>query len=110
MESNQYDYLLTSNAENDIDSILEYIAVELVNPEAAGAFADALDEKFDELCKNPKQGRIVDNDFLRRDDVRKVNVKNYLVYYLIDEEKLNIVILGVVFSGRNQDEILKKYK
>ena len=89
MESNVYDYVLTANAEDDIDDTFGYI------------------EKIDELCKTPKLGHIVENDFLRRDDVRMVHVKNYLVYYLIDEDRKKIVILNVVFSGRDQDEILK---
>lgn len=107
MESNVYDYVLTANAEDDIDDTFGYIAEELSNPDAAGAFADALEEKIDELCKTPKLGHIVENDFLRRDDIRMVHVKNYLVYYLIDEDRKKIVILNVVFSGRDQDEILK---
>lgn len=108
MESKQYEYFLTLNAENDIDEAFGYIAEELSNPGAAESFADALEEKLEELCRTPKLGREVNNDFLRRDDVRMVHVKNYLVYYLIDEENGKVIILNVVYSGRNQDEILKK--
>jgi len=108
MESNVYDYVLTANAEDDIDDTFGYIAEELSNLDAAGAFADALEDKINEICKTPKLGRIVENDFLRRDDVRMVHVKNYLLYYLIDEDSKKIVVLHVVFSGRNQDEVLKK--
>ena len=108
MESNIFDYVLTANAEQDIDDTFGYISEELSNPDAALTFADALEEKFEEICKTPKLGRIVENDFLRRDDVRMVHVKNYQVYYLIDEANKNVVILNVVFGGRNQDEVLKK--
>ena len=108
MESKQYEYFLTLNAENDIDEAFGYIAEELSNPGAAESFADALEEKLEELCRTPKLGREVNNDFLRREDVRMVHVKNYLVYYLIDEENGKVIILNVVYSGRNQDEILKK--
>ena len=44
---------------------------------------------------------------MKRDDVRRVLVKNYIAYYLIDEEKANIVVLRVVYSRRDQDRILK---
>ena len=66
-----------------------------------------LEEKLEEICKAPKTGRPVHNPYLKRDDVRRVLVKNYIAYYLIDEEEENIVVLRVVYSRRDQDKILK---
>ena len=103
MASDRYNYVLTESAEADIDEAFDYIAGELVNPDAASAFADELEE----ICKTPKAGRPVHNPYLKRDDVRRVLVKNYIAYYLIDEEKANIVVLRVVYSRRDQDRILK---
>ena len=57
--------------------------------------------------ENEKAGRPVHNPYLKRDDVRRVLVKNYIAYYLIDEEEANIVVLRVVYSRRDQDKILK---
>jgi len=45
MASDRYNYVLTESAEADIDEALDYIANELVNPDAASAFADELEEK-----------------------------------------------------------------
>ncbi len=45
MASDRYNYVLTERAEADIDEVLDYIANELVNPDAASAFADELEEK-----------------------------------------------------------------
>jgi plasmid stabilization system protein ParE len=83
MESERYDYVLTETAEADIDEAFDYIANELVNPDGASAFADELDVKLDEICKTPKTGRPVHNPYLKRDDIRRVLVKNYIGYYLI---------------------------
>ena len=107
MASNRYNYVLTESAEADIDEAFDYIANELVNPDAASAFADELEEKLEEICKTPKAGRPVHNPYLKRDDIRRVLVKNYIAYYLIDEKKENIVVLRVVYSRRNQDKVLK---
>ena len=109
MASNKkYDYVLTEVAEADIDNIFEYIAVDLANPDAASDFADELEEKLDELCKTPKSGRLVENDFLKRDDIRRILVGNYIAYYVIDDEKKQIVVLRVVYSKRDQGKILKE--
>ena len=45
MASDCYNYVLTESAEADIDEALDYIANELVNPDAASDFADELEEK-----------------------------------------------------------------
>ena len=107
MASDRYNYVLTESAKADIDEAFDYIAGDLVNPDAASAFADELEEKLEEICKTPKAGRPVHNPYLKRDDVRRVLVKNYIAYYLIDEEEANIVVLRVVYSRRDQDKILK---
>ena len=107
MASDRYTYVLTESAETDVDEAFDYIANELVNPEAASAFADELEEKLEEICKTPKAGRPVHNPYLKRDDIRRILVKNYIAYYLIDEEAAKIVVLRVVYNRRDQDKLLK---
>ena len=107
MTSERYSYVLTETAEADVDEAFDYIANELVNPDAASAFADELEEKLEEICKTPKAGRPVHNPYLKRNDIRRVLVKNYIAYYLVDEEEENIVVLRVVYNRRDQDKILK---
>ena len=107
MASDRYNYVLTESAEDDIDEAFDYIDNELVNPDAASAFADELEEKLEEICKTPKAGRPLHNPYLKRDVVRRVLVKNYIAYYLIDEENENIVVLRVVYNRRDQNKILK---
>ena len=107
MASDRYNYVLTEIAEADLDEAFDYIANALVNPDAASAFANELEEKLEEICKAPKTGRPVYNPYLKRDDIRRVLVKNYIAYYLVDEEEEQIVVLRVVYSRRDQDKILK---
>ena len=107
MASNRYDYVLTESAEADVDEALDYIANELMNPNAASNFADELEEKLEEICKAPKTGRPINNPYLKRDDIRRVLVKNYVAYYLVDEAEEKIVVLRVVYNRREQDKILR---
>ena len=107
MAFDRYNYVLTESAEADIDEAFDYIANELVNPDASSAFADELEEKLEEICKTPKAGRPAHNPYLKRDDIRRVLVKNYIAYYLINEEAAKIVVLRVVYNRRDQDKLLK---
>ena len=107
MASEQYSYVLTETAEADIEAAFDYIATELSNPEAASSFADELIEKLEELCRTPKSGRPVQNPYLKRDGVRRVLVKNYIAYYLINDAGMKTVVLRVAYNRRGQDKILK---
>lgn len=107
MISERYSYLLTEIAETDVEDAFDYISNKLLNPEAASAFADELENKLEEICKTPKSGRPVNNPYLKRDDIRRVLIKNYIAYYLIDDARAKIVILRVVYNRRDQDKILK---
>ena len=60
MAFKKYNYALTEIAAYDIDEVISYIQEELSNPEAAISFADELEEKLEDICKNPKNGRLVE--------------------------------------------------
>lgn len=109
MAFKEYDFELTETAESDIDATYEYIAETLGNPDAASDLADELGIQIEKICKRPETGKLVENEFLRRNDVWHFLVKNYIAYYLIDDENETIVILRFVYSGRNQDKIVKEF-
>ena len=46
---------------------------------------------------------------LRRQDVRRFLVDNYIAYYIIDEDNEVIVILRFVYGGRDQDKIVSDF-
>ncbi len=108
MASKKYRCVLTEIAEADIEEAFEYISVDLSNPDAASAFADELEANLEEVCKAPKTGRLIENEYLKRDDVRRILVGNFIAYYLIDDEQKNIVVLRVVYGKRDQNKILKE--
>ena len=100
-----YSYFFTETAETDYLDIVRYIADELQNPEAADSFTDALEEALFELCRLPKAGHIVENRYLKRKDVRRILIKHYVAYYLIDDEQKRIVVLRIVYGKQNQEKI-----
>lgn len=48
-----YDILLTEAADQDLNGIIEYIAVKLSNPSAARAFLDSVEACYSVLRKTP---------------------------------------------------------
>ena len=106
--ASKWSYFFTRKAESDLEDILQYIAVELANPQAASDFADVLQKNIDEARLFPESGSKVVNEFLTNANVRKKSIGNYIMYYLPDLSKERILILRIVYGRRNMDEILRR--
>jgi plasmid stabilization system protein ParE len=106
MASN-YQYRLTQRAADDLNEIVSYLAVELDNPPAADRFLDRLHSAMENICTFPESGSRVLNEFLPDENIRKVLVDHYVLYYLPDAEAETICVLRITYGRRNMDEILK---
>ena len=102
-----FSYRFTEKAEQDLDEILRYISVDLVNPTAAQNLGKKVFEKIDMVRVYPESGTPVDNEFLADKKVRKLSVDNYVIYYKAHYEEKMISIIRIIYGKRNLDEILK---
>ncbi len=91
-------YIITPNAEKDIDEILLYISADNIN--AAIAFNDRLINCFELLADNSKIGR--ERTELKQ-DLRSFPEGNYLVFYR--EWSGIVAIVRVLHGARDLDEI-----
>ncbi|WP_026669340.1 type II toxin-antitoxin system RelE/ParE family toxin [Butyrivibrio sp. AE3006] len=105
---NVFEVRLTTQAEEQLRNIARYIAIVLNNPDAAESFIDLVDEKINSLSVNPEKYFFVDEEPWRTEEVRKVNVGNYLVYFWIDIENAAVQVTGIVHSSCNQEDFLKQ--
>lgn len=60
----KYSYSFTEKAVNDLESILKYISVDLLNPKAAQNLGRSLFRKIDYLRLFPESGIPVNNIFV----------------------------------------------
>ncbi len=90
-------YIVTSEAEEDIDEILAYISAD--NFEAAIRFYDRLLDLFRILGENPKAGR---ERIELQEGLRSFPEKDYLIFYR--RWAGNIAIVRVLHSARDLDE------
>ena len=106
MGSEIYAYRIIADAENDIDEIVKYISVVLSNPEAADRFLADLEQNIEQLCVMPESGKIVENEYNRRKDFRRVILNNYDLYYFVNDEDKIINVLRIVSARRDQHLII----
>jgi len=105
--ANKYSYRFAPKAFSDLDATLAYIEQELFNPKAAEDLAVELFKKIDHIRLFPLSGRALSNEFISDQTLRKFFVGKYIVFYKPDKETKTIIIVRIVYGGRNIDEILK---
>ena len=105
--ASKYSFKFAPKALSDLNEVLLYIEQELSNSKAAKDLADELFEKIDNVREFPLSGRAVVNEFIIDQTLRKFIVGKYIVFYKVNKEAKTIIIVRIVYGGRNIDEILK---
>ena len=77
-------------AEEDILSAVEYIAGRLGDPQAAEALLTELDRTAEQLALFPYSSELYYTDRPMRDELRKVPVKGYVLYYTVQGDTVEI--------------------
>lgn len=106
--ASEFSYKLTTKAEEDLDEVVSYIAVQLENPQAATGFLNKLQVAIHEACSFPESGALIVNEFIPYKDIRQKLVGNYIMYYFPDVNAETVYILRVIYGRRNLDEILRE--
>lgn len=82
-----YKIIETRLAAEDLDRILEYIAVTLENPAAAASFADDVEKCYGLLERTPLMYEVCRDMRLRAMGYRKAVIQHYILRGKVYEEK-----------------------
>lgn len=94
-------------ARQDMIEIATYISRELNNPTAADSLAVELIEAGDRIPEFPYANPAYIPVRPLKHEYRKVLVRNYLMFYWIDEEKKMITVARVIYARRDYEALLK---
>lgn len=104
----EYSVKLTSYSIFQIQETVSYISKVLLVPETATAWSDYLENQIAKLDIMPARFPLVDKEPWHTNGIRRMPVKNFVVYYYIDESKKEVWITSVVYSKRDQLNALKE--
>lgn len=105
---NRYKVQITEYALAQMKEIRDYIAEELLAPQAAYNLLMEIKNKAASLENMPGRNPLIDAKKWREQGVRKVIVKNFIMYYWINEEQRTVYITAVVYGKKNQLKELYK--
>ena len=97
-----YNVKITSQAEGEIQEIIRYITHGLKAPEAALHLLDAMEDSFSSLAHFPQRVALIDEEPWRTKGIHRLPVKNFLVYFWIDEDNMKVQITSVIYGKRDQ--------
>ena len=93
---------------SDIVSVLKYISGVLEAPRVAENHYDELLITYDKLMKNPHRKPLVQNKYLASKGIRSINVKNYVLFYKINEDVNTVLLYRFLYCRRDWINILSK--
>lgn len=97
-----YNVKITSQAEEQIQEIVYYISHELKAPDAALHLLDVLEDSFTSLSHFPQRVVLVEEEPWHTKEIHRLSVKNFLVYFWIDENNMKVQITAVIYGKRDQ--------
>ncbi len=102
-----YKIIMTPDATDDITELSRYIAKNLNAPRTALSYVRAIRQEISKLSEMPGVIKPVDHEPWHSRGIRKILVKNFFVYYRIDEEKLVVYILNSIYARSDQLNALR---
>ncbi len=93
-------------AENDIKDIVRYIASQLSAPISALHMIELLEEAMVDLSNMPQRCPLISDERLSQMGYRKLLVKNYVVFFSIDENNKVVNVERILYGRRDWLRIL----
>ena len=97
---------ITDIAEQDILSAIKYISDVLKSPIAANNLLDEIEKYEGILESTPCIYPFVPDEYLAEKRIKFVIVKNYILFYVIDEDKKIVNVIRFLYSRRDWKNIL----
>ena len=103
---NNYTIKMTPKAVDDLDNIYKYISEGLFAKFSATDILERIEKEIMRLRKFPFSCNYVADEYLRNKGYRKLIIDNYIVFYLIEEENKQVIIMRVLYGKQNYENLL----
>ncbi len=104
----EYRVKITDYAIEQMQEIVGYISKVLKEPDIAKKQSLKIQKAIKSLKETPLRFPLVDREPWHSEQVRKMTVGNFIVYYWTDEDKLTVWVTAVVYGRREQSAALRK--
>ena len=107
---NNYKVKITEQAEVQLREILCYISNTLKEPDIAMSLFNEIQKNILSLDVMPKRIALIDEEPWRSYGIHRMTVKNFLVYFWVNEDLKEVHITAVIYGKRDQLKLLERIK
>ena len=100
----KYNIEYSKESKQDLIGIKQYIKYNLQEPETAQKLISKIRNEINNLKHNPEIHSIIDDDLIKKIEIRKLIVNNYIIFYRIKKD--NIEIVRIMYGKRNWINLL----
>lgn len=100
----KYNIEYSKESKEDLIGIKQYIKYNLQESEIANKLISNIRKSIKTLKDNPEIYTIIDDDMIRKLEIRKLIVDNYIVFYRIKDDSIEIV--RIMYGRRNWINLL----
>ena len=100
--ADEYIVKITAQAQEQMGEIARYIAYNLQAPDTAFRMLDTLEKEIASLSHFPNRIALTEEEPWHSYGIHKIPVKNYLIYFWIDEAVHKVQVTAVVYGKRDQ--------
>lgn len=104
-----YTVLLTDTAKQDLRDIAIWIAEQSRDIEVAKRFVNELRERCKKLDEFPYAGAFPQDRILKSAEFRFVTHKEYLIFYLVDEENKTVNVMAIFNAKKDYMRIMRNF-
>ena len=91
----KYKIEVSKTAEQDLVNIISYLKYDLAGDIIADKYKILFKQKLKNLEDIAGSMPILSEKLTGHKNIRKVNVKNYIIFYIVDEEKNKVFVLRI---------------
>ena len=98
---------ISETAENDLENIISYIQYNLSGDIIADKYKLLFKQKLKDLENIAGSMPILNEELTGHKDIRKINVRNYIIFYIVDEENSKALVLRIGHAFMDWEKYLK---
>ena len=98
---------ISETAEQDLEKIILYIRQNLAGDIIADKYKILFKQELKNLENVAGSMPVLDEELTGYKNIRKVNVRNYIIFYTVDEEKFKVFVVRIGHAFMDWEKYLK---
>lgn len=98
---------ISETAEQDLEDIISYLRYNLAGDIVADKYKILFKQELKYLENIAGSMSILDEELTGHKNIRKINVRNYIIFYIVDEDNSKALVLRIGHAFMDWEKFLK---